>query len=219
MKRITLAPGDAAWLDDTLARNRSLFAGWRMEKDGDDEEEVEVGDEGDDDDGDKGEDDDPDAGKDEETLRKELRESREALKKANAESKKRRLREKERRQEGDGEKKGDGRDVAAEVEAKWKPRVVNAAAKSALAEAGAKKPDRLLRLVDLAELDVDDDGDVDGLDEEVERLREEYPELFAGDDDKKTGRRKVETGDRKSGAGRTQTATERQAGALLGRNR
>jgi hypothetical protein len=112
-------------------------------------------------------------------------------------------------------KDDDAEDAEAKAAAKWKPRVVNSAAKAAFLSAGAEKPERLLKLLDLDELDVTEKGEVDGLDEEVDRLRDEYPELFS------TRRRggRVETGDR-SGKGTTKkplSATEKQARAMTAR--
>ena len=93
---------------------------------------------------------------------------------------------------------------------------MNSAAKAALLTAGAEKPERLLRLIDHDDLDVTDNGDVHGLDEEVERLREEYPELFRAPGRKRAAR--VETGDRSTkSTKKPMTATERQAAALAGK--
>jgi hypothetical protein len=108
----------------------------------------------------------------------------------------------------------DGGDAEEKAAAKWKPRVVNSAARAAFLEAGAERPERLLKLLDLDELDVTEKGNVEGLEEEVDRLKEEYPELFS----KRRSGRRVETGDR-SGNGSTRkkmTATERQAAQLAG---
>jgi hypothetical protein len=51
---------------------------------------------------------------------------------------------------------------------------------------GKKGIPRLIRLMDLDEIDIDDEGDVSGLDEEIDRLKADYPELFdSGDEGKK----------------------------------
>ncbi|MEU6233859.1 phage scaffolding protein [Kitasatospora sp. NPDC047058] len=106
-----------------------------------------------------------------------------ALKKANDEAKRSRLALKEleakgRANEGDHERAI--REATEAVENQWKPRIINQAARAALAEAGvAGGPARVLKLLDTDALTVDDDGDVIGLDSEIDRLRTDYPELFA----------------------------------------
>lgn len=70
------------------------------------------------------------------------------------------------------------------AEARWKPAVVQFAAASALSEAGfaSKKVGLALRLLDMDEIDVELDNDgqpvVYGLDEQVAKLKEEFPDLF-----------------------------------------
>lgn len=78
-------------------------------------------------------------------------------------------------------------DATAAAEARYKPIVVKSAARAAFAEAGlviqADKPDaamaRAIRLLDLADIDVTEDGTVDGLAEQVAEIKAEFPELFA----------------------------------------
>lgn len=153
----------------------------------------------DDDDFDTTVDDDDDD--DKQPTKEEFARMQRALTKANAEAKKNRLRYKailERTvggKSGDKEGAGDGKDadknreldrerirndVSEAEEAKWKKRVVRQAAKAALLEAGLQgDPAKLARLVDENEVEVDDDGDIsDGLDEQVEQLKEDYPDLF-----------------------------------------
>lgn len=105
-----------------------------------------------------------------------------ALKKANEEAKRNRLALKEhetRARANEGEQERAVREAAEAAEKKWAPRIVNSAARAALAEAGvAGSPDRLLKLLDMDALSVDDEGDVIGLDSEVDRLRADYPEFF-----------------------------------------
>jgi hypothetical protein len=179
----------------------------------DDDIEEEVTDPGDEDGDEKDLDDEPDDDdeKDDEPLgapgkkaltaeRAKVKELRKQLREATAAGK-----EKDQGDDGDAEEK---------AAAKWKPRVVNSAARAALLEEGAVKPERLLKLLDFDELDVTEKGNVEGLEEEVDRLKEEYPELFS----KRRSGRRVETGDR-SGNGSTRkkmTATERQAAQLAG---
>ena len=96
--------------------------------------------------------------------------------------------------------------------AKWKPRVVNSAAKAALLAAGAEKPERLLKLLNHDDLDVTDTGDVDGLDDEVDRLRDEYPELFKRRAGALVGSRRATVPARVRK--KPQTASERQAASM-----
>lgn len=80
--------------------------------------------------------------------------------------------------------------VAAASEAagaKYKPMVVKAHARAAFAEAGLVMPKgktdtalaRVLRLLDMADIDVDDDGEVSGLSEQIDDIKSDFPELFA----------------------------------------
>lgn len=107
---------------------------------------------------------------------------------------------------------------AADVAAKtWKPLIVNQAARSALVEAGLiGKPDRLLKLLDPEDIDVDPEtGEIDGLDEQIAELRREYRHLF-----RRTGTRRLDASRDRDGDGRGRgklTATELQALQLTGR--
>lgn len=133
-----------------------------------------------------------------EKLEAELARTRAALKKANDDAKRHRLalkdrEERDRANEGETEKAL--REAREEAENRWKPRIVNQAARAALAEAGVVGgPDRVLKLLDTQALSVDDDGDVIGLDSEVDRLRGEYPEFFAKPEDDKPKARPRPTG-------------------------
>ncbi len=74
----------------------------------------------------------------------------------------------------DAEKRADKfRNIAVEKEAKL-----------ALTEAGAKvSTKRLLKLLDLADVELDDTGSVSGLEDAIAELKEESPEFFKSDDD------------------------------------
>jgi hypothetical protein len=99
--------------------------------------------------------------------------------------------------------------------ATWKPLVVNSAAKAALSSVGLiGKPDRLLRLIDLDEVDVDpESGELDGLDEQVADLKREYPHLF-----RKKGTRNLDAADKDGTRKPTSkmTASEIQGAQLRG---
>lgn len=202
------------------------------------------GDDDDDDDAAEDEDDeedDPDAGKTEDELRAELKAAREALSKASGSSKAKRDKIKELKRQlaaveggaGGGDDDDDDDDdeddaasrkksrqaVAAERE-RADNRIKKAEARGALRGAGIdpKRLERAVGLIDLDELDVDDDGNVDGLDEALDALRDEWPELFA----KQTRRRRDVAGreDRDGsggGGGRKLSTAERHAQRLAGR--
>lgn len=53
-------------------------------------------------------------------------------------------------------------------------------AQRALAEAKIINPQRSLRLIDLDKVTVDDEGNIKGLEEEIEALKEDYPNLVEG---------------------------------------
>lgn len=69
--------------------------------------------------------------------------------------------------------------VAAEGK-KWQAVVIRSSAKLALKEAGLQgTPDKLLKLIDTDDIEVDEDGEVDGLTEQIDELKKDFPELFA----------------------------------------
>ena len=127
-----------------------------------------------------------------------------ALTKANREAKKNRLRLKEFLNTSNDGKDGDDknkrvereriRDEVSEVEeTRWKKRVVRQAAKASLLEAGLTgDASRLARLVDEDDVDVDDDGEItDGLEEQIEQIKEDYPDLFEDRTERKKERRSL----------------------------
>jgi len=146
---------------------------------------------GDDDDGDQDDDDDDsDGGKDDDGTddkftppsEVEWKKVQRKLKRANTQAQNLRTELDSKEKSGkevdaDTEKKfrDEGRSEAEKV---WKPRFVKQAAKAAFSQAGAKSVDRLIRMLDLEEIDVDEDGDIDGLDEQIRDLKKEVPELF-----------------------------------------
>ena len=202
-------------------------------KSNDDEDDDDDDDEDDDDE----DDDDPDAEKSDDELRAELKRTREALKKTNLQSKKRRqtLREKERELEEarkpKSRKKSDDDDddspdldtirheAKSEGEKAGILRAKKAEAKAALLGAGvsSERVVKAVGLLDLDDLDLDDDG-LDGIDDAVADLRHEWPELFAR---KRTRRESVAgEGDRDGNRRRTKpkSASEQAADKLLRRS-
>jgi len=78
-------------------------------------------------------------------------------------------------------------EAAAAAEKKLKPVVVNSAAKAALLAAGLTdtsdaKIKKLLRTLDLDDIDIDEDGEVSGLDDQIDGIKDAFPELFKKDE-------------------------------------
>ncbi len=191
-------------------------------------------DEEDDDDEDDEEDDLAELSEDE--LRAELTKTRQSLSKASGSSKAKRDRIKrlnaelaEARKPKPAKKKADGEDddapdaetiraaAKAEARAESDGRIRKTAARSELKAAGipAEQVNRLVGMLDLDSLDVDDDGEVDGLDEAIEELKADWPQLFA-----KTRRKRDSiAGDRGDDRApkRTLTPSQRQAAVATGR--
>jgi hypothetical protein len=139
-----------------------------------------------------------------------------ALKKANAEAKKHRLDAKALRAatESAAEKATREAGEANDAAGRYKGLVVRSAARAALATAGVKgTPDRALKLLDITDLEIDEDGDVVGLDEQVRALKKDWPDLFAG-----KGSSRVDAGNPGGGGGgSTKTATDIAIERLRGR--
>lgn len=94
---------------------------------------------------------------------------------------------------------------------KYKPALVKAGATAAILAAGPKKGrdgvPRLLKLMDLDAIDLTEDNDLEGVEEEVMRLQEEYPELF------NDGSESVEKEDDEEKKPRRRTTSRSQDGA------
>ena len=202
---------------------------------GEDSDELDDDDLDDDDD----EDDDPDEGKSEDELRAELKAVRKSLGKANGQSARNRKRRRELEAElsgrtskkpkanADDDDEVDIDAIRAQAQAEGKKAgeaiVKRSKVEAALAKAGItddKTLARLARGVDLDDLDLNDDGTVDGLDEVIDELREDLPALF----EKPRRRRTSVAGpdDRDGGQGREvkpKSASEQAAAKLLGRGR
>ncbi len=121
-----------------------------------------------------------------------------------------------------------GKDVASVVaEAdtrameKFKPLMVKAAARSAFTEAGLTLPAgradevfaRVVKLLDSEALTITDDGLVEGLAEQVEAIRADFPDLFAGSAPRRAPR--IPAADR-PGSTPPKTSAERLAASLIG---
>lgn len=67
------------------------------------------------------------------------------------------------------------------AESKYKPQLISLAGRNALLSAGvpAEKVKRALRLIDMDDVEIDEDGDVVGIEDAIDELKDEWPELFA----------------------------------------
>lgn len=191
----------------------------------------------DEDDDDDLEDDDEDADEDAEDddertpeeLRADLAKAAARLKRVNAEAKRHRLRAREAREKTPKPKAAEAGDddvdarvaaARAEVETKANARIKATEGRAALRAAGVsdERIKRAVGLLGLDDLDVDDEG-VIGLDDAVEELRADFPELF----DKPRRRRRSGaegtdrgSAERSTGPKTEKTASQRQAEAMLG---
>lgn len=107
-----------------------------------------------------------------------------ALKKANEDAKRHRLRNKELEDKARGDETEHEkalREAREEGERRFREPMKRAGVRAALAEAGFATPDRFLKLVDWDAVSVDDDGDVIGVEAEVDRIKADYPELLPQD--------------------------------------
>lgn len=71
-------------------------------------------------------------------------------------------------------------EAAKASENTYKDLYITTSAKAALAEAGLTSgTDRMTKLIDFSAVEIDPDGTVSGLQEQVDALKEDFPELFA----------------------------------------
>lgn len=108
--------------------------------------------------------------------------------------------------------------------AKFRGIAVNQAARAALASSGVQSANvsRLVRLLDLDEIQIDDDGEVtEGLEEQIETLKAELPQLFKpAEADKPKPKR--QPAPRANGSGRAEaeqrprSSAEQMAASILG---
>lgn len=85
--------------------------------------------------------------------------------------------------QGDDESAEQIRKATETAEAKYKPVAIRAAAKAALLEAKFQNPTdervkKMIKRLDLEDIEIDDDGDVLGLETQIDQLVEDFPELF-----------------------------------------
>lgn len=104
-----------------------------------------------------------------------------ALKKANEDAKRHRLRNRELEEKVRGDETEHEkalREAREEGEKRFREPMKKAGVRAALAEAGFSAPDRLLKLIDWDAVGIDDDGELIGVEAEVDRVKADYPELL-----------------------------------------
>jgi|GEM_PF-6301407 len=109
--------------------------------------------------------------------------------------------------------------ASKDVDKKWEPIIKGNAIVLALTAAKAASPQSLVRLVDLDKLTVNEDGTVDGIDEEVVRIKTDFAALFADDEDSALKRRSPAAradGGNKAGRTATKSSAQRHAERILG---
>lgn len=140
-------------------------------------------------------------------LRAELDKLRAANRKLKRENARRRVADKTATAtSGDGDAKTAREAEDARQDAgRWRDRAIRSEARAALAAAGASadRLPRLVRMVDTAELDIDDDGEVTGLVDQIEELKDDFPELFARAENPRRTAPRLAGGDRRQAAAST----------------
>lgn len=114
-----------------------------------------------------------------------------ALKKANEDAKRHRLRNKELEEKARGDETEHEkalREAREEGEKRFREPMKKAGVRAALAEAGFASPDRLMKLIDWDAVTVDDEGELLGVEAEVDRVKGDYPELLPQDKPKPKAR-------------------------------
>jgi hypothetical protein len=154
----------------TSEYNYDPYYNLRLEADGDEEEQEENEQEEEHDEEEDEEEEDEELG---DNGKKALQRERQARKDAEKELK--RLRKKS---EDENDRKI--REATETVEQKYHGILARTAFRAALAEAGLKKGQgKLMKLLDLEEVEVSEDGSVEGIDSQVKSLKKEFPELFS----------------------------------------
>lgn len=194
-----------------------------------------------DDDTDEEDDDEPDedAEKTDEELRAELKDIRNRLKGANDKGKRNRLKARELQKQLDergrdkGKSKSDDddedkpdpaeirRQALADARNESDNRIKKGAVRAELRAAGISTEQlaRVAGMVSLDDLDVDDNGEVDGIDEAVADLKQEFPQLFGIEAGKRQRRGVTGPSDEQRGSGKRKLSVDQQlANQLLGKH-
>lgn len=141
----------------------------------------------------------------------EWKRTKDALKRANEQAKTWRLKARELEK---GQTQGTDDAVTQASKAatdKYRPALVKQAARAALLEAGLVDPTperlkKVLRLIDTQGVDIDDDGEVAGLEDQVEELKTDYPEFFTAPEGRRVAR--VNGAGRKAAGAKPKTSAE-----------
>lgn len=96
---------------------------------------------------------------------------------------------------------------------KWRQRAVKAEAKVNLEAQGIKNAERILKYMDLKDVEVDDDGNLKGFDDKLKGIKTDFPELF--DTKKRAGRNGADI-HADSAADVKRTGTEAQVARIFG---
>ncbi|WP_433242540.1 hypothetical protein [Actinomadura nitritigenes] len=96
--------------------------------------------------------------------------------------------------------------ATARTELRYKLPLARSAAEAALARANfnGRSLDRVMKLIDLDEIDIDSDGEVIGLEEQVDQIKEDFPEWFST----RRRRRTADTGGGNGGGGGGRASTK-----------
>lgn len=124
-----------------------------------------------------------------------------ALKKANDEQRAARKAALDKaRKEGQDEAAIAAREKATEeANGTWHPRAVRAEARSMLTDAKCKNPARLMQLIDINKVTWQDNEPL-GLEDQITKLQDEWPEMFSSDDDTPPKKKKEAAPAKKVGA-------------------
>lgn len=139
------------------------------------------------------------------TLEEQVEKMRAALERYKTENKKFREQRDEYKAQVD---KGVAND---ETLSKFKARTLRAEAKLRLQSQGIKDTDRLTKYLDFDGVSINDNDEIEGLDEKIESLKGDFPELF---DPKRRVGGQIDSAERPEPTG-AKSATELQAARLL----
>lgn len=114
--------------------------------------------------------------------------------------------------------------AAAKVEGKLKPALAAVAVEAALAKSGWSGKDetlpRLMKMIDMDEIDVDDDGKVVGIADQIADIKRDIPEWFRSGQkpagEKRGGASEVDAGDKKTKSGAQKTWLEKVNDSIAG---
>lgn len=103
--------------------------------------------------------------------------------------------------------------LSEEAVDKWKHMAIKSQALAELQAQGIKNPERILKYMDFDGVEIDDDDKVSGLEDKLESVKTDFPELF--DPKKRAGRESADIHEQKP-AKKDLSPTEQQVAALFG---